>query len=75
MTDRQSCDAVERDTGRVGGAWVFGGTRVPVSSLFANLRDGASTEQFIDWFPGVSRAQVEAVLDHAMRDASPSRRS
>ena len=61
------CPAVERDPGKVSGAWVFRGTRVPVSSLFENLRDGATVEQFVDWFPGVERWQVESVLDHETR--------
>jgi uncharacterized protein (DUF433 family) len=57
------CAAVERHPDRVSGAWVFRGTRVPVAALFENLRDGASIEEFLAWFPGVERSQVEAVLD------------
>ena len=56
--------AVEQDENKVSGAWVFRGTRVPVSALFENLRDGATVEQFLQWFPGVTRVQVEAVLNH-----------
>ena len=59
----EGCDAVERDSEKVSGSWVFRGTRVPVAALFANLRDGASIDEFLDWFPGVQRSQVEAVLD------------
>ena len=61
------CPAVEQDPDKVSGAWLFRGTRVPVSSLFENLRDGATVEQFLDWFPGVERWQVESVLDHETR--------
>ena len=61
------CYAVEQDPDKVSGAWLFRGTRVPVSSLFENLRDGATVEQFLDWFPGVERWQVESVLDHETR--------
>jgi len=57
-----NCDGVERESDRVSGAWVFRGTRVPLSALFDNLRDGASIDDFLEWFPGVQRAQVEAVL-------------
>ena len=67
MTSWKSCDAVERDPKRLSGNWVFAGTRVPVLALFENLRDGASVDQFMDWFPGVDRRQVEAVLDHETR--------
>jgi uncharacterized protein (DUF433 family) len=31
------------------------------------LESGATVEEFLQWFPGVSREQVEAVLDHAQR--------
>ena len=64
MTDWTTCPAVERDPQIVSGAWVFRGTRVPIRALFENLRDGASLDEFLEWFPGVSRHQVEAVLDH-----------
>jgi uncharacterized protein (DUF433 family) len=63
MNDSPQCTAVERDPQCVSGAWVFRGTRVPISSLFENLRDGASVDDFLEWFPGVSREQVEAVAD------------
>ena len=63
MRNWENLDAVERNPDKVGGVWVFRGTRVPVSALFENLRDGASLEQFLEWFPGVKRSQVEAVLN------------
>jgi uncharacterized protein (DUF433 family) len=58
---------IERDTDTVSGAWVFRGTRVPVAALFENLRDGATVDQFLEWFPGVTRAQVQAVLDYEVQ--------
>jgi uncharacterized protein (DUF433 family) len=67
MIDWSSCSAVERNPERVGGAWVFRGTRVTVSALFENLEDDALASQFVDWFPGVTLEQVRAVLDHAAR--------
>ena len=60
-------DAVERHPDTVSGAWVFRGTRVPVAALFENLRDGATIDQFLEWFPGVTRAQVEAVLNYEVQ--------
>ena len=70
-----NCDAVEHEAGRVSGAWVFRGTRVPVAALFENLREGASIDDFVSWFPGVRREQVEAVLDYeAATASSPIRR-
>ena len=67
MLDWSQCSAVERSPDRVSGAWVFRGTRVPVAALFENLESGARLDEFLDWFPGVSREQVEAVLEHAVR--------
>jgi uncharacterized protein (DUF433 family) len=57
---------VARHPNKVSGAWVFRGTRVPVAALFENLKDGASLEQFLEWFPGVKRSQVEAVLEYTI---------
>ena len=67
MLDWNQCPAVERPPDKVSGAWVFSGTRVPVQALFANLDDGARIDDFLQWFPGVTREQVEAVLKHAER--------
>ena len=64
MTNWEQCAEVERHPDKLSGAWVFSGTRVPVSSLFDNLKDGATVEQFLQWFPGVNRHQVEAILAH-----------
>lgn len=75
MKNWSDCDAVERHPDRVSGAWVFRGTRVPVSTLFENLKDGASIEQFLEWFPGVERSQVEAVLDYEMMTLADSARA
>jgi uncharacterized protein (DUF433 family) len=57
---------VEREPGKVSGELVFRGTRVPAAALFENLKDGASIDQFLDWFPGVTRNQVETLLDYEM---------
>ena len=67
MLEWSTCSAVEQDPAKVGGAWVFRGTRVPVSALFENLEGGATVDQFLEWFPGVTREQVDAVLEHAAR--------
>ena len=65
MIDWSQCLEVERVPGKVSGAWIFRGTRVPVKALFENLEDGATVGQFLEWFPGVTRQQVEAVLEFA----------
>jgi len=65
MLNWSHCAVVERTPGKVSGAWVFKGTRVPRKALFENLEDGARVDDFLEWFPGVTREQVEAVLRHA----------
>jgi uncharacterized protein (DUF433 family) len=60
-----TCSAVERDPEKLGGVWIFKGTRVPVSALFSNVEGGATVDEFLEWFPGVSREQVNSVLEHA----------
>ena len=57
---------MERDPQKLSGAWVFRGTRVPVSALFENLEDGAKLSEFVAWFPGVTIEQARAVLEHAV---------
>jgi uncharacterized protein (DUF433 family) len=65
MLDWSQGAAVERTPAKVSGAWVFRGTRVPVKALFENLEDGAPVDDFLEWFPGVTREQVEVVRRHA----------
>jgi uncharacterized protein (DUF433 family) len=67
MLDWSDCRVVERVPGKVSGAWVFKGTRVPVKALFENLEAGARIDDFLEWFPGVTREHVEEVLRHAER--------
>ena len=64
MTNWNQCSAVERTPGRVSGAWVFSGTRIPLSALYENLAAGATIDEFVEWFPGVEKRQVRAVLEH-----------
>lgn len=62
--------AIERHPAKFSGEWVFRGTRVPVSALLENLKDGASVDEFLEWFPGVTREQIVAVLDHELASLS-----
>jgi uncharacterized protein (DUF433 family) len=69
MINWSTCQAVERDPERMSGAWLFRGSRMPISTLFENLEDGASVTDFVQWFQGVTLEQVQAVLHHAARSA------
>ena len=58
-------DLVTQNPNIMSGSPCFAGTRVPVATLFDNLKDGATIGQFVEWFSGVSLSQVKAVLQHA----------
>jgi uncharacterized protein (DUF433 family) len=64
--DWSKCAAVESVPGKVSGAWVFRGTRLPVATIFENLEDDLSIEEIMEQFD-VTREQVTAVLDFAAR--------
>jgi uncharacterized protein (DUF433 family) len=66
--DWSQCPAVESVPGKVSGAWVFKGTRLPVATVIENLED-LSIDEVIEQFD-VTREQVAAVLEfvaHSLR--------
>ncbi len=65
MLDWSQCDAVESVPGKVSGAWVFRGTRIPVAVVFENLEDGLTIDEIVAMFAGLTRDKVRAVLDFA----------
>jgi uncharacterized protein (DUF433 family) len=72
--DWSQCPAVESVPGKVSGAWVLRGTRMPVSVIFENLEAGANIDDIMDWFEGLDRSQIKAVIEFAARslDDTPS---
>jgi uncharacterized protein (DUF433 family) len=65
--DWSQCPGVESVPGKLGGAWVFKNSRTPISTVFENLQD-MSVDELIEEF-GVTREQVEAVLQFAAQSA------
>lgn len=65
LLDWSQCDAVESVPGKLGGAWVFRGTRMPVVAVFENLEDGMTMDELVELYHGLTREQVKAVLDFA----------
>src|SRR5204863_3535878 len=59
--DWSQCPAVESIPGKVSGAWVFKGTRLPVATVIENLED-LGIEEVMEQFD-VTREQVTAVLE------------
>lgn len=51
--------------GRVSGAPCFYKTRLPIDSLFENLEDGVSLDEWLDAYPDITRPQAQAVLEFA----------
>jgi len=69
--DWSQCPAVESVPGKVSGAWVFRGTRLPVATIFENLEDGMTIEEVMEQFD-VTREQINAVLEFAARSPCPA---
>jgi uncharacterized protein (DUF433 family) len=67
VLDWSQCPAVERVPGKVSGAWVLKGTRMPVATIFENLEAGASIDDVLAWYDGLDRKQVQAVIEFAAR--------
>jgi uncharacterized protein (DUF433 family) len=67
--DWSQCPAVESVPGRLSGAWVFRGTRMPVSAVFENLEAGATIDEISEWF-SISKEQVIEVLKFAARSVA-----
>jgi uncharacterized protein (DUF433 family) len=71
--DWSQCPAVESIPGKVSGAWVFKGTRLPVATVIENLED-LSVDEVIEQFD-VTREQLTAVLEfvaQSLRDEVPA---
>jgi uncharacterized protein (DUF433 family) len=65
--DWSQCESVESVPGKLGGAWVFRGTRIPVSVVFENMDDGLTISEIVALYEGLSLENVHAVLDFACR--------
>ena len=68
--DWSQCPAVESTPDKVGGAWVFRDTRLPVATVIENLED-LSVEEVMEQFD-VTREQIAAVLDFVALSLKPS---
>jgi uncharacterized protein (DUF433 family) len=40
---------------------------MPVSAIFENLEAGASVDDIMQWYDGLNREQVKAVIEFAVR--------
>ena len=65
ILDWSQCPVVASIPGKVSGAWVFRGTRVPVAAIFENLKNSPIEEVSENFH--VTREQVQCVLDFAAK--------
>jgi uncharacterized protein (DUF433 family) len=72
--DWSQCPAMESVPGKVSGAWVLRGTRMPVAAIFENIEAGANIDDLMEWFDGLDREQVKAIIEFAARslDKAPA---
>jgi uncharacterized protein (DUF433 family) len=55
-------EILESVPGKMSGAVVFRGTRIPVETFFCWLKNGETVDVFLEEFPSVSREQTDALL-------------
>lgn len=72
--DWSQCPAVESTPGKVSGAWVLKGTRMPVQTIFENLEAGLSVKEITEVFD-VTEEEVRAVVHFAAQslERTPAR--
>jgi len=63
--DWSQCPVVESVPGKLSGAWVLKGTRMPVSAIFENLEAGANIDDLMEWFDGLDRDQIRQAIHFA----------
>ena len=64
--DWSECPLVESIPGKVSGAWVLRGTRMPVSVIFENLEAGMTIPEVMGQFD-ITREQITGLLDFVAR--------
>ena len=69
--DWSQCSAVESIPGKVSGAWVFRGTRMPVQTVFENLEAGMSVDEITEVFD-VTAEEIRSVLHFAAQSLTKS---
>lgn len=67
IIDWSQCPAVENVPGKMSGAWVLRDTRMPVAIIFENIGAGANIDDIMEWFDGLDRDQIKAVIEFVVR--------
>jgi uncharacterized protein (DUF433 family) len=56
-------EVFSQDPEVMSGALVFKGTRIPAQTFFDHLDHGGTVDQFLEWYEGVTREQLNAALE------------
>jgi uncharacterized protein (DUF433 family) len=65
--DWSHCEDVERVRGKVSGAWVVVGTRIPADDVLANARDGLTAEQIVrEVYQGLPLQRARRVIRYGL---------
>ncbi len=70
VIDWSHCSVLESNPDTQGGAWVFRGTRVPVTAILNNLGE-LSVPELAEEFPTVRPEQITLLLDFIARSVEP----
>ena len=68
IIDWSRCPVLESKPDTQGGAWVFRGTRVPITAILRNLSE-LSVPELSQEFPTVRREQITELLDFIAHSA------
>lgn len=68
LIDWSRCPVLESKPETQGGAWVFRGTRVPVTAILRNMSE-LSVAELSEEFPTVRTEQITELLDFIARSA------
>jgi uncharacterized protein (DUF433 family) len=74
MADWRRCEVVERIPGKVSGAWVVKGTRVPVDAILANAH-GHTPEDLAIMFDGLSADDARRVIEFDQQEQERTERA
>jgi uncharacterized protein (DUF433 family) len=74
MMDWSHCPDVERSPGKVSGAWLVVGTRIPADAVIDNADDGFSAEEIVaEIFPSLPLDRARRIIAFAAKRAHAPR--
>lgn len=69
--DWTRCDDVEQIPGKVSGAWLVKGTRIPADAVVDNAADGYSAEQIVaEIYPSLPLGRAKRIIAFARKRAN-----